>query len=138
VETLERMGTRGDLEGCEIFIFTDNMVSEAVAAKGSSKSKLLYELVVRVYKLEMRYECRIQFIHVAGSRMIAQGTDGDMYEGVMRRESMLSHVPLHLNAIERSSALLDWIFSWASKFGNEVENLSPQDWCERGHDFDGR
>ena len=123
VETLERMGDKGDLEGREIFIFTDNMVSEAFAARGSSKRKILYELVVRVYKLEMHYKCRIQFIHVAGSRMIAQGSDGlsrgDMYEGVMRGESMLSHVPLHLNAVERSPALLNWIVPWASKFGNE-------------------
>ena len=142
VETLERMGDKGDLEGRELFIFTDNMVSEAIAAKGSSKSnKLLYELVVHVYKLKMRYKCRIQFIHIAGSRMIAQGSDGlsrgDMYEGVMRGESMLSHVPLHQNAADRSPALLNWIVSWASKFGNEVENLSPTGWFERSHDIDG-
>lgn len=50
---------------------------------------------------------------------------------------MLSHLPLHRNAVERSPALLNWVVSLASKFGNEVENLSPAGWFERGHDSDG-
>ena len=37
VETLEVMGIRGDLEGREVFLFTDNMVSESIASRGSSK-----------------------------------------------------------------------------------------------------
>ena len=38
VDTLRSMGTKGDLKGCEIFMFTDNEVSESVASKGSSAS----------------------------------------------------------------------------------------------------
>ena len=142
VETLEEMGARGDLEGREIFVFTDNMVSESIASKGSSASKALYELVVRVYKLEMTCRCNISFIHVAGTRMIAQGTDGlsrgEMYEGVMNGQPMLSFVPLHLSAVERSPALLDWINSWAKEVRNEnLTLLDPEGWFERGHDIAG-
>jgi hypothetical protein len=142
VDTLEMMGRDGDLAGKEVFVFTDNMVSEAVSAKGSSKSKLLFDLVIKLYSLEMLYRCNIQLVHVAGTRMIEQGTDGlsrgDMYDGVMRGDSMLKYIPLHLNALERSPGLEDWLGSWAGDFrGREMEILAPEDWLERAHDFWG-
>ena len=125
-----------------MFIFTDNMVSESIAAKGSSTSKPLYDLVVKVYKLEMTHGCKISFIHVAGTRMISQGTDGlsrgEMYEGVMCGKSMLSFVPLHLGAAERSSRLVSWVASWAEKVKDQpLELLAPEGWYERGHDIVG-
>ena len=40
VETLEYMGIKEDLEGCEIFIFTDNTVFETIVAKGFSTSEV--------------------------------------------------------------------------------------------------
>ena len=71
------MGTRGELEGFEIILFTgDNSVSECVAFKGNSSAELLFELVLRLWNLEMKYMCKVNIIHVAGTRMIEQGTDG--------------------------------------------------------------
>ena len=141
VETLEDMGAQGDLEGREIFLFTDNMVSESIAAKGSSKQSTLYDLIVRLYKLEMTYCCKITFVHVAGTRMIRQGTDGlsrgDLVEGVMRGESMLSFIPLHKSCIDRSPALKIQLEECLKGLGNEVELLEPEGWFERGHDFFG-
>ena len=141
VETLESMSSGGGLEGKAVFVFTDNMVSETVAAKGSSACPLLYDLVSRLYHLEMTARCQISMIHVAGTRMIAQGTDGlsrgDMFEGVMKGESMLSHIPLHTSAIDRCGDLLQWIKSWACELGNDVELLNPDGWYERGHDIAG-
>jgi len=61
VETLERLG---ELVGREVFLFTDNSVSESIAAKGSSKSPKLYDLVVRLYRLEMMYLCKLEIVHV--------------------------------------------------------------------------
>jgi hypothetical protein len=55
----------------------------------------------------------------------------------MRGESMLDFIPLHQSAIDRHPPLLDWISSWASGLGHEVELLSPEGWFERGHDMDG-
>ena len=73
--------------------------------------------------------------------MILQGTDGlsrgDMLEGVMRGESMLTHVPLHLSALERWPMISPWIESWARDSGNPVEILDPDGWFERGHDVRG-
>ena len=141
IETLEAMGRDGSLEGREVFTFTDNIVSESIAAKGSSKNKILYDLVVRLYLLEMKFKCRIQLVHVAGTRMIDQGTDGlsrgSMFEGVMQGQSMLHHLPLHIGALDRCPALEAWIKEWAGSYGMTPEVLSPEDWFERGHDFIG-
>jgi hypothetical protein len=47
---------------------------------------------------------------------------------------MLSFIPLHLSALQRSQTLKDWIKSW---LGNQAEFLEPSDWFERGHDMSG-
>ena len=142
VETLELMGIRGELEGFEIFLFTDNSVSESVAFKGNSTAELLFELVLRLWNLEMRYMCKVNIIHVAGTRMIEQGTDGlsrgDMLEGVCMGDSMASHIPLAETALERASPLLEWIESWFSgRKNHKVEILKEDGWFERGHDLTG-
>ena len=134
VETLELMGERGELKGVEMFLFTDNSTAESAFYKGSSSSKSLYDLVLRLRKLEMREQCKIHIFHVAGTRMIAQGSDGlsrgDLTEGVMTGGSMKSFVPTHLGALERSPIVKDWILEWA---GASAEFLSPEGWFHRGH-----
>ena len=111
VESLEKSGSSGQLDGKEVFLFTDNSTAEAVASKGSSTSPLLYELIVRLFKLSTTFLCSIQVIHISGTRMIRQGTDGfsrgDMLEGVLKGRDMLSFVPLHLSALERETFRLD-------------------------------
>ena len=140
-ETLEEMGIKGDLQGREVFLFTDNMVSEAIVAKGSSQNPILYQLVVRIVKLQMIYGCIVHFIHVAGTRMIDQGSDGlsrgDMYEGIMSGRSMFDFVPLHQSACSRFKDITNWVEGWARVMGNPIEVLSPEDWFERGHDIQG-
>ena len=71
VETLERSGHAGELDGKEVFLFTDNSTAEAVVYKGSSTSPLLYDLVTRLYKLSSSFLCSLHIIHIAGTRMIA-------------------------------------------------------------------
>ena len=56
--------------------------------------------------------------------MIAQGTDalsrGDLLEGVLKGQSMVSFVPLHESVVERQPSIKGWIKSWATHLGNEV------------------
>ena len=142
VQPLERNGLDGDLEGKEIFLFTNNSTAESVAAKGSSTSPLLFELVTRLYQLTMKFLCCVNIIHVAGTRMIAQGTDGlsrgDLLKGVLNGRSMMSYIPLHLSALDREFSLKAWISSWAGSGRTEkIEFLSPEDWFLRGHDING-
>jgi hypothetical protein len=74
VEFLESAVREHKLEGLEIFIFTDNLTSEAASWKGSSSSPLLFDLVLRLRKLEMNSNLIVHVVHVSGKRMIDQGT----------------------------------------------------------------
>ena len=136
VETLEEMGNDGDLDGVEVFLFTDNSTAEAVFFNGSSKSEHLFNLVLRVRKLEMTRQCKIHLCHVAGERMISQSTDGlsrgNLVEGVMKGDAISSFVPIHQCGLSRSSQLKPWLLSW---LGKETEFLEPKDWFIRGNDL---
>jgi hypothetical protein len=136
---IERGLEEGTLpRGTEIFMFTDNFVTERAYFRGTSKSKQLFELILRLRKLEMAGELFIHLIWVAGTRMIAQGTDGvsrgDLQNGVMSGESMLKHVPLNEGVNTRSPELLDW-------FLGSVEGdwtvLEPAEWFHEAHAIDG-
>ena len=108
--------------GSELWVFTDNAVAESSFNKGASKSKLLHELCVRLRKAEMAHGLHINMVWIAGTRMIAQGTDGlsrgDLTSGVMAGDSFLSHIPLNLEAFSRSKALQGWL-----------ESALPREWC---------
>ena len=135
VEYIEDIFTQGLLDNCELFMFTDNATAEAAYFKGSSKSEALFNLVLRLRKIEMSGKCVLHMIHIAGTRMIWQGTDGlsrgDRNAGVMAGDSMLSFVPLHLSAMDRSPVLLEWCTSWGA-FENEkilpMKILEIKDW----------
>jgi len=143
-ESLETEGSLDKLNGCEIFLLTDNSTAELAFFKGTSSSPKLLKIIIRLRRLEMYSKCKINFIHVAGSRMIAQGTDGlsrgDLGEGVMKGSSMLSFVPLHLTATHRSVQLLTWAKSWIEptlRNNEKLEVLSEEDWFWRAHDIVG-
>ena len=143
-ESLEMEGNLDKLQGCEVFLLTDNSTAELAFFKGTSSSPKLLEIIIRLRRLEMHCGCKINFIHVAGSRMIAQGTDGlsrgDLGEGVMKGSSMLSFVPLHLSSLTRSDQLLNWSKSWIEPSLRKQENLevlSEADWFWRAHDIVG-
>ena len=122
-----------------IFIFTDNIVAESCYHKGTSHSKVLFNLILRLRKAEMKAGMKLHIIHVAGTRMISQGTDavsrGNFLEGVMMGSNMLQFVPLNQSAMERNENLITWIESWAPPMG--VRLLEPQDWYELGHGMTG-
>lgn len=143
VQTMEEKLNDPKFFGCEIFLFTDNSVAEAAFYKGSSSNKLLFELILRLKKLELASGCKIHLIHVAGTRMIAQGSDGlsrgDVNEGVMKGHPMLSFIPLHLSALDRQPKLKSLVIEMLSgqSNGHSPEFLSADGWFERGHDIVG-
>ena len=87
IETLELEHDSGNLDNLEVFVCTDNEVTEQAFYKGNSKSPQLFELVLRLRKLQQFAGCKLYVIHVAGTRMIEQGTDGLsrelLYEGLL-------------------------------------------------------
>jgi hypothetical protein len=117
-------------------MFTDNFVTECAFFKGTSSSNSLFELVLRLRLLEMHSGWKLHVIHIAGTRMIRQGSDGlsrgdMMLLGVMGGKSMLCFVPLHLTALERSEPLKPWVESWWPD--DWLKWLSHEDWFALPH-----
>jgi hypothetical protein len=139
VESLEEEAELGHLSNSEVFMFTDNSTVEACASKGSSSSPKLLDLVVRLFALTSKVGVKVNIFHVAGTRMIAQGTDGVsrgyLGQGVMAGDTMSVHIPIHLTAVERSPTdLVPWIRSWS---GKETILLDEAGWFQEGHDIEG-
>jgi hypothetical protein len=104
VEALEGACQKHQLARCELMLFTDNSAAKNAFWKGTSKSPKLFELVIRLRKLEMGHDLILHVVHVSGRRMIAQGTDGlsraDHSERVMQgTRKMEAYMPLHLDAL---------------------------------------
>jgi hypothetical protein len=111
VLTVEEEAKHVTLQGAAMFLFTDNSTVEAALYKGNSSNRKLFELIVRLRKVQLECNATILVSHVSGKIIIAQGTDeisrGDLREGIAQGESMLSFVPLHLSAIDRHPAIKD-------------------------------
>jgi hypothetical protein len=125
------------LNGCELFLFTDNFVAECGYYNGgSNRSKELDDLVHRLWKLQMGGEFTLHVYHISGTRMIESGIDGlsrgDKSEGIAKGISTLKFVPIHLNGMERSPKLLDWIKSvWDTDKLGKLHLMTPEDWFLR-------
>jgi hypothetical protein len=122
-----------------LFFFTDNSTVEAALYKGNSKSRKLFNLVVKLRKLQLSSGVRFVVSHVSGKRMIEQGTDGVsrgcMKEGVAASgQGMLTYIPLHLSATQRNPGLTTWLRTWIR---TPFEILTPEGWYERGHGLCG-
>jgi hypothetical protein len=105
VESLEDEGNMGNLINAEVFMFTDNSTVEACSVKGLSTSSKLLDLIIRLRSLSTRFGIKVHIYHVAGTRMIAQGTDGVsrgyLGKGIMSGDTMESFIPIHLSALVR-------------------------------------
>jgi hypothetical protein len=133
VRALENGVQEGLIErGPEIWVFTDNAVSERSFYKGSSQSPLMHELCVRLRKLELEFGVFIRVIWVAGTRMIEQGTDGlsrgDLTGGVMSGKPFLEYVPLALTTSARAPKLHKW---FDSLLPGDWKWLEPRDWSHK-------
>lgn len=86
----------------------------------------------------MEHGLTLFLVHIAGTRMIAQGTDGLsrglLLEGVLSGKDMLSYVDIAKTALERQPDLLEYIQSWTDSY---VHTLVPSDWFKKGHGIIG-
>ena len=137
VDTLEKEYENRNFHNTKVFLCTDNSVAERAFIKGSSKSPLLFLLVLRLHKLQLKTNFKLHVLHVAGSRMVEQGTDGlsrgIIYEGLLgSRYNFLRYLPLDKSSIMRSPLVLKWL---QSLLPAHAEVLEPCDWFEKGHDI---
>jgi hypothetical protein len=114
----------------EVFMFTDNYVTECAFFRGTSSSTILFYLVLRLCKLELHAGWKIHVIHIDGTRMICQGTDclsrGYMLTGVMGGADMLTFIPLALTTVEQQPELMEWVDSWWET--DDTSWLTPEGW----------
>lgn len=129
MEALDDAAKKGMLDGLETWMFTDNSTAESAYFRGTSSTRTLFELVLRLREMESRVDSRLFVVHVAGTRMQAQGTDGlsrgDHNAGVMTGSKMTGYVPLNATAWERSERLKGWMLDW---LGEDAVCLSEDDW----------
>ena len=82
---------------------------------GSLSSPLLRELIVRLHKVEVEAGFTLHFVHVVGTQMIAQGTDGlyrgMLLEGVLTGKPMLDYLDLAKSALNRHTPILEFVRS---------------------------
>lgn len=133
VESIEREAVKGNLTGREVFMFTDNAVSEGVYYRGTSTEPTLFDLLLRLRQSTIQGNFILKIVHVAGTRMIAQGTDG-LSRGE-RQVGALSDpeqncVPLHLDPITRQPTLVSWIEQWMDE---PFRIATPEDWFWNAH-----
>jgi hypothetical protein len=114
----------------EVFMFTNNFFMECAYFVGTSSSPILFDLVLRLPKLELHAGWKIHVIHIAGTRMISQGTyglyRGDMLTGFMGGADMLTFIHVALTAVEQQHELMEWVDSWCGT-GN-TSWLTPEGW----------
>ena len=109
--------------------------------KGSSTSKWLHGLVLKVQDIEMKagLKLKLHIVHVSGRHMIAQGTDGlsrgVLLEGVLAGRDMLDYVDLSRTAFERHPALSEFVRSWTED--DKLCPLEPVEWFEKAHGMKG-
>ena len=133
VELLEEAMMTGVLEGAEVFLFTDNTTAEYAFYKGNSSSETLFNLVLRLHKLQMKGNMILHVIHISGTRMQACGIDalsrGITNEGVMAGNHLLDYVPLNLDCTQRSGDIIPWIKSWwPETVCGRLKFCTPEDW----------
>ena len=90
--------------------------------------------------MEMRYQLKVQLIHIPGARMIKLGVDGlwrgNMGEGAMKDPDIfLKDVPLNLGLHQRSPEMMRWLCEVFEVAQDNV--LKPDDWFEKGHNVVG-
>jgi hypothetical protein len=120
-QTLWRERDRQRLQDTTVFYFTDNLVSYYIMHSGSSPSLELHKLVLQIKRLELQLGCRLEVIHVPGTLMIHQGTDG-----LSRGLWMAPERTRTTSLLESSHALSAVPFNWSlAHLAEQRINLPP-------------
>ena len=116
LQTLQNEAIKGGtrVKHRRLIYCTDNMVMCDVFRRGVSKSNTLQKLFLEIKLLELQLECHLLLIHVPGTTMIREGTDG-LSRGVplqpLYKYEGNSLLPLLWRAATPSQPLLDWALS---------------------------
>ena len=116
IKVIRMVKTSHIKEGSEVFVCTGNMVIKQTYTKGSSKSPKLHNLIIELRQLEMEGKLIIHFIWIAGTRMVAQGTDalswGAILTSSMAVAQFLRLLPLDQTTFELQRNLRTQVEGW--------------------------
>jgi hypothetical protein len=108
VNTLLRAAEEGRLKGAEI---TDNQAAEGAYYRDTPPSRALFDLVVTLFKLQMKYDLVLHAIWIARTHIIQQGTyglsRGEEMVPATQGLSLVGVVPLHSGVLEQSPQVLE-------------------------------
>jgi hypothetical protein len=113
VHTLEReIGGTGRLQHSTLFYFTDNLVTYYIVSGGSSGSPELQKLIRRLKYLELLLGIRLEVVHIPGTHMIDQKTDG-LSRGVRLGGGRFKRSPRDetrriFEALPATAAIISW------------------------------
>ena len=127
----ERQHRRTALWRTRIYHLTDNLVSETILHKGASTSPRLQQLL-REIALELRLQqCDLVPMHVAGKRLIAQGTDG-LSRGQTSAGALsgtATDVKIYNPLCATPAPMPGALRAWAEEtYGMQRELWHPRDW----------
>jgi hypothetical protein len=109
LESLLQEKNTGRLQGRMVFYMTDNLVSYYIINQGSSRSPGLQQLVSEIKELCLKLECQLEVVHVPGTLMIVQGTDGQSRGLWMAPERRVEDLNQQLfNPVPYTKALGRW------------------------------
>jgi len=78
------------LTGYEAWIATDNSMAEATFCKGRSSSPELDEMALELIELFIKWGFVLWLFHIAGTRMIAIGSDGESHGELHLEHSLVA------------------------------------------------
>jgi hypothetical protein len=128
VEHIRKEARMGLLAGLEVWIYTDNQVTESIWYNGTSGERTLFDLVLDLKMVMLEGNFILHVVHVAGTRMIAEGTDGLSRGEIMASALMddFAHrVPQGKFALDRSPNLGLWLKDWIDP---SYKIATPKDW----------
>jgi hypothetical protein len=138
VDVVKEEAHEGYLKGAELWLFTDNSTAESCFHKGSSSFELLHELVLKLRKMEFDFDFTLYVVHVVGTHMIAQRTDGllqgVLLEGVLPGYSMLSFIDIAQGVLDCQPGLVHNLQDCMNRALNQrmiIQEIG--DWFDRGH-----
>jgi hypothetical protein len=128
VEHIRQEAKLGRLAGLEVWIYTDNQVTESVWYNGTTTERSLFELILDLRQQAIEGNFVLHVVHVAGTRLIGEGTDG-LSRGEVMVSALLDafahSVPLDKMSLQRVPKLREWFDEWLDT-GYKV--ATPENW----------
>jgi hypothetical protein len=111
-----------------VFYMTDNLVSYYVINSGSSRTPGLLQLAMEIKELCLELGCQVEVVHVPGTIMILQGTDGQSRGLWMAPERRIEGINQELfHPISYSPLLGQWALEELELPPQPLLHLSFQD-----------